>query len=835
MKKFYTTYFSALMIFASILFSSNSFASHVPGANITYTCVGANQYEVTLTLFEDCGTAFAGNTAITIYGIDNCGFTGGSGTDLSFSLPNIIYQQEVSQLCPTQINQSECNGGSLPGVWMHQWRGIVTLPGACNSWRFWYSLCCRNTSTNVLNAGNFDIYVETIMNSVTDNCNNSAVINSQPIPYVCVNQPVNFNMGASDPDGDSLSYAFIDARDQTTVPVTYNGGYSGAAPIPGATIDPLTGQITFTPTIIGNFVFAVLITEYDANGNVLGSVVQDFQFEVINCTNIVPETPAAGITNIVGAGSLTGPTSIEMCVGDNVCFDLVFTDDDAGQILAITSNIATVLPNATISMTGTNPVTAAICYTSQAGDPAFSTVSFTAEDNACPIAGISSMNIDFTLLNTCCLVPLSAFVSPACAQSNGSITATGQGVAPWDFVWVNANDTNVVLLNESNVNSSTLNNIPAGTYIVTVTDGNGCEREITITLTDNGTTGVTASTIPESCSGSGNGSITAAGSGGTSPYDIVVTSNPSGTVISTNNNTTGNVVTNNLTSGSYTVTVTDAIGCVHDTIITVSAGVTVSASGIPTAETCFGTGDGAIAGGISGGTGPYDYVLTGPSSGTNTTGSFNNLPAGNYVLTVTDANGCFDTIAVTVPAGVIVTANATGSPLTGSSPLTVNFNNTSTNATSYVWIFGDGNTSTATNPSNIYSSDSVFTVTLIASNGPCVDTFNLTVITLQSSVFLPNVFSPNNDANNNTFNFNPQNITDLSCRIYNRWGLLVYEFTSPSGSWNGEDMDGKECADGVYYYVLECTGLTPLIIYDPTARAHGSVDLIHNGTITILR
>lgn len=835
MRKNFYSYVTAIIIYVVSSVINYASASHVPGGNITYECVGPNQYQVTLTLFEDCGTAFQSNAALTIYAIDNCGFvTGGSGSDLSFSLPNILYQQEVSQLCPNQIGQSECNGGTLPGVYMHKWQGIVTLPGYCDSWRFWYSLCCRNGSTNINGASGDNIYVETIMNSQTDNCNNSAIINSQPIPYVCVNQPVNFNMGASDPDGDSLSYALVDALSANATPLVYNTSYSGPVPIPGAAIDPQTGQITFTPTTIGNYVFAVLITEYDANGNIVGTVLQDFQFEVINCANVVPATPAAGITNMSGAGTQSGPTSIEMCVGDNVCFDLVFTDPDAGQTLTISSNLATVLPSATITYTGTNPVTAHICYTSQGTDPAFSSVSFTATDDACPIAGTSAMSIDFTLLNTCCQIPTSSFVNPACTQSNGSITAVGQGVSPWDFVWVNANDTSVVLLTENNVSQSTLSNIPSGTYIVTVTDGNGCERQLTITLNDNGNTGVTASTVDETCSGSSDGSVIAAGTGGASPYTIVV-SNSTGTVLSTNNGVTGNVTTNNLTTGTYIVSVTDANGCTHDTTLTVNAGVTITANGNATPETCFNYGDGAITLTGNGGSAPYTYIISGPVADTNSTGNFNNLPAGTYTLIATDNNGCFDTTSVTVNAGVLVTAGASGSPLTGSSPLTVNFLNTSTNATTYFWIFGDGNTSTQANPGNTFVNDTVYTVTLIASNGPCVDTTTLTVITLESSIFIPNVFTPNGDGWNATFNFNAMNISDLSCRIYNRWGLEVYEINSPSGYWNGKDKDGKDCAEGVYYFVLECKGITNINVYDPAKRELGTNEYTYHGNVTLLR
>ena len=69
--------------------------------------------------------------------------------------------------------------------------------------------------------------------------------------------------------------------------VPYNAGYSGASPINGININPVTGEITFTPTILGNFVVAVLIEEFDSNGNLVGSIIQDFQFEIIHVPILV--------------------------------------------------------------------------------------------------------------------------------------------------------------------------------------------------------------------------------------------------------------------------------------------------------------------------------------------------------------------------------------------------------------------------------------------------------------------------------------------------------------------------------------------------------------------
>ena len=109
--------------------------------NISYECIGPNTYVVTLTVLEDCGTAFIGNVPQPISVNNSCGLT--FGTNISFA--GITYQQEISQVCSQLITQTTCNGG-VSQEYMHRWRDTITLPGSCDSWIFsYYDDCCRNT------------------------------------------------------------------------------------------------------------------------------------------------------------------------------------------------------------------------------------------------------------------------------------------------------------------------------------------------------------------------------------------------------------------------------------------------------------------------------------------------------------------------------------------------------------------------------------------------------------------------------------------------------------------------------------------------------------------
>ncbi len=402
---------------------SNVFASHVPGGNITYECVGPNQYVVTLTLFEDCGTAFisGGNQNVNL--MNDCGYN-----LPNLSLPNVVFQEEVSQLCASQLPFSECNGGTLPGIYMHVWQDTITLPGPCDSWTFSHSSCCRNTSTNLIGTSS-NFYFETVLNSQTAACNTSPSVTTQMIPYVCVNQALTYNLGVYEPDGNTMVYSLVNAVTASGVSVPYQAGYSGTNPMNGMTINSLTGDLSFTPTIVGNFVVAVLVEEYDNNGNIVGSLVQDFQFEVINCpANTNPVEPA-GITNYTGDGSLIAPNEISMCGGDSFCFDITFTDLNSTDSIFIDSNIDLALPGATVTqLTWNSPATAKVCWVASNTVSSPTSVVFSARDNACPIFGMSFYPIIVKVIESTTIGPDQTI----CAGDSAAILAEGGTEFQWE-------------------------------------------------------------------------------------------------------------------------------------------------------------------------------------------------------------------------------------------------------------------------------------------------------------------------------------------------------------------------------------------------------------------
>ena len=236
-------------------------------------------------------------------------------------------------------------------------------------------------------------------------------------------------------------------------------------------------------------------------------------------------------------------------------------------------------------------------------------------------------------------------------------------------------------------------------------------------------------------------------------------------------------------------------------------------------------------GNIVGGTPAYTYQWYN-SSGVlvSTSYSLTNEPAGSYSLGVTDANGCKSggsgsSSTFTVPASVAVHAQFTTNPYPaiGSIPLTITFTNTSTGATTYTWTFGDGNMSTAVNPTNTYTTVNTYTVMLVASDGTCSDVAYTTVVAdVATTIIIPNVFTPNGDGINDQFFIVNTGMNNLNCTIFNRWGELLHTLTAPDQSWDGKTPNGDKAPDGTYMYILQAQG------------SNGKV-YKQQGTVTLIR
>lgn len=381
-------------------------------------------------------------------------------------------------------------------------------------------------------------------------------------------------------------------------------------------------------------------------------------------------------------------------------------------------------------------------------------------------------------------------VSADCGAINGSATVIAtNGSGNYTYNWSPAGGTN-----------ATATNIAAGIYDVTVTDQtSGCQETLQVIVPAAGGPTLTLTNSQTLCATSSDGTITASASGGTGPYTFALGTGTPQT----------SATFNNLAAGTYQVTVFDANNCPATQSTTIASPTPVVASTAVDVSICTGQSTTLTANG-SGGTGAI--TITWGSVLVGTTPSVSPTETTTYTMTATDANGCvgFDDITITV----LPQPTALGSPedITGSAPLVVDFSNLSSNATNYVWAFGNGQTQTTTTTANVnttYPSVGTYTVTLVASNGLCSDSWegNVTVIPLGEIVIeIPNVFSPNGDESNDVYGIFTINAASQEAAIYNRWGNKIVELNTPNATWDGT-VGGKEAVDGVYFMKYKIVGL----------------------------
>ena len=214
---------------------------------------------------------------------------------------------------------------------------------------------------------------------------------------------------------------------------------------------------------------------------------------------------------------------------------------------------------------------------------------------------------------------------------DGSINLTvSGGTAPYSFNWDNAPDV------------EDPSGLAAGTYNVTVTDTNGCKKTTSLTITEPTTININALVSNIKCNGGKDGSIDLTVTGGTAPYsynwdnapDI---EDPSG-----------------LGTGTYTVTVTDVMGCTKSASVVITQPLPLSVTTVVTNVKCNGANDGSITTTVTGGTAPYTYNWDNAPDVKDPSG----LAAGIYNLTVTDANGCTKTSSATISQSQILSLTA---------------------------------------------------------------------------------------------------------------------------------------------------------------------------------
>ncbi|MBC7487245.1 MAG: gliding motility-associated C-terminal domain-containing protein [Cytophagaceae bacterium] len=316
--------------------------------------------------------------------------------------------------------------------------------------------------------------------------------------------------------------------------------------------------------------------------------------------------------------------------------------------------------------------------------------------NGCPQV------FNFNITQPAPITTTSATTNVTCnGGSNGTISLTtiSGGTAPYTFLWSNGATT------------PNVSGLAAGAYAVTVTDANGCPQVFNFNITQPLPIAITSSITNVTCNSGNNGAITLTTvSGGTGPY----------TFLWSNGATTQNIT--GLTAGAYSVTVTDANGCLQVFNFNISQPAAITVTSSITNVTCNGGSNGAITlTSVSGGTAPYTFLW---SNGA-TTQNISGLSAGAYSVNITDANGCPQVFNfnITEPAVISITSTITNISCNGGSNGSITLNTILGGTAPYTFLWSNG----ATTQNILGLAVGAYSVTITDVNGcPQVFNFNIT-------------------------------------------------------------------------------------------------------------
>ncbi|MEJ7682258.1 MAG: PKD domain-containing protein [Segetibacter sp.] len=315
-----------LVIIITLLSFLQSSASHISGGELFYEYLGpgslpnSSKYKITTRLFSDCHPIDPLNTQIIEDEVVVIGIYKNNGLILQSTVP-LTLQLPISEIklntstIPCLINAPEvCFRIGI-------FTGTVDLPVSADDYILTWVRCCRpnNIANLSVSSGIGATYTTKIPGTATlpIGNNSSPQFAVKDSALVCQNKDFILDFGASDPDGDDISYSFCEAYSGGTVfdpnpggrlgggipekleldPLRYKAPFSGISPLgPLVIINPVTGKITGTAPTTGRYVINVCATE-SRNGKIINVHRKDFILEVGNCDFTAAEPlPLSGVS-----------------------------------------------------------------------------------------------------------------------------------------------------------------------------------------------------------------------------------------------------------------------------------------------------------------------------------------------------------------------------------------------------------------------------------------------------------------------------------------------------------------------------------------------------------
>ncbi|MEI6409503.1 MAG: hypothetical protein WCR52_08980, partial [Bacteroidota bacterium] len=395
-------------------------------------------------------------------------------------------------------------------------------------------------------------------------------------------------------------------------------------------------------------------------------------------------------------------------------------------------------------------------------------------------------------------------VNTTCDLTNGSINlSVSGGTTPYTYLWAPGGQT-----------TQNLTSLLAGDYTVTVTGANGCTGTTTISITNtNPPINLNANIISNTSCNNGNGSI-----------DLSVT--PSGTYTyswAPGGQTTQDI--NMLMPGNYDVTVTGQGSCTaSDTFIVPDDPNEPTPTAVTTQSTCD-MANGSINASVTGGVSPYTYIW---SSG-QTTQDLSNIAAGDYTLTVTGANGCTNTLEVTVSNNnpqINITAVTTPNTVCNATPNgSINVSVSPNGTYTYIWSTGQTTQDlTALSPGS-------YTVT-VSAGGSCTaeETFDVPGNPNQPSIN-PTIVNTSCDFANGSINISVTGGTTPYTYMWAPGGQTTKNITNIiAGSYTVTVTSANGCTSEA---TIDVQNVNPVIDLSATTLPNTVCNTNYNGSINL--
>ena len=865
-------------------------ASHIAGGELFYEYIGpgtaanSSRYKVTMRVFRDCNsngqTLPAESVTIGIYNSNDLSLVSSLG--LTLQLPFTTINLNTAAI-PCLIN------APVVCFQIGYFEGTLELPDNAVGYTLGWIRCCRSdglANMNV-NTGIGGTYVTRIPGTTILSLghNSSPQFLVKDTALVCQNKNFVLNFGATDADGDDLSYAFCTAYSGATstqpnpgptgtlalISLPYKPPFSGTNPL-GAlvTINPTTGEITGTAPAAGRYVINVCVTE-KRNGTILNVHQKDFILEIGNC-DYAAATPFA-TSGQPYVSSL--PYKFVSCKAFKVDF---INQNGSSTIKAYhwdfgvpginddTANIAA--PSYTYPDTGIYIIK--LTVTGSAG----------CIDKDSTLLGVyPGFTPDFSYVGSCYQSPFQ-FTDKTVVKYGTANT--------WNWNFGNAS----TLADTSNQQNPFYLYPSGGTRDVklTVTSTLGCIDNIVkpvvvrsaplLTLPFRDTLICSIDTLPLIAQGMGIFSW--------EPNYNIINPNTSNPLVYPKD-TTFYIVTLNengcISKDSIKVNVLDVINIYAGNDTTICKTDDITLSPVSYALQYFWTPISKIISGantkyplvspdttttyyVTANLGkcqdkdtvvvfvvPYPIAIAGPPvdicfpgktqlNGIIKGAFFNWSPtiwlensnslqpistpyrSIEYVLTVTDTLGCpkpvSDTVRINVVPKVFAFAG-NDTMIVANQPLQLN----ATGGTNYVWTptFGMNNANIP-NPIIVVGAnfDSIRYFVTVSSPEGCSATDDIKVIIFKTApdLFIPSAFTPNSDGKNDILKPIAAGIKELSYfRIFNRWGQLVFSTSRLGDGWDGKIV-GKEQGTGTFVYMAQAIDYLNRII-------------VKKGTVVLIR